>query len=61
MLGTNRYLYESAMKKNEIRRYKVRLVAQGFSQRQDIDYEETYSLVIETITFRFLISLKVFE
>ena len=35
----------------------MRLVAQGFSQRPDIDYEETYSPVMDTITFHFLISL----
>jgi hypothetical protein len=28
-------------------------------QKHGIDYEETYSLVIDTITFRFFISLKV--
>ena len=44
---------------NEIIRYKVQLVAQGFSQRLDIDYKETYSPVIDAITFRFLISLAV--
>ena len=43
--------------KNEIIRYKARLVAQGFSQIPGIDYEETYALVMDTITFRFLISL----
>ena len=37
--------------------YKARLVAQGFSQRPEIDYEETYSPVIDAITFRFLMSL----
>jgi hypothetical protein len=47
--------------KNKIIRYKARLVAQGFSQRPGIDYEETYSLVMDTITFRFLISLIVTE
>jgi hypothetical protein len=47
--------------KNEIIRYKARLVAQGFSQRPDIDYEETYSPVMDAITFRFLISLVVIE
>jgi hypothetical protein len=36
-------------------------VAQGFSQRPGIDYEETYSLVIDAITFRFFISLIVTE
>ena len=46
---------------NEIIRYKTRLIAQGFSQGPGIDYEETYSLVITVITFRFLISFIVSE
>ena len=41
---------------NEIMRYKARLVAQGFLQRPSIDYKETYSHVMNTITFLFLIS-----
>ena len=45
--------------KNEIIRYKARLVAQGFSQRPGIDYDETYSPVMDAITFRYLISLTV--
>ncbi|CAM8895100.1 unnamed protein product [Rhodiola kirilowii] len=47
--------------KNEIVRYKARLVAQGFSQRPGIDFEETYSPVMDGITFRYLISLAVHE
>ena len=47
--------------KNEVVRYKARLVAQGFSQRPGIDYEETYSPVMDAITFRFFISLVVTE
>ena len=47
--------------KNEIVRYKASLVAQGFSQRPGIDYEEKYSPVMDTITFRYLISLAVSE
>ena len=46
---------------NEIVRYKARLVAQGFSQRSEIDYEETYSPVMDAIIFRYLISLAVLE
>ena len=40
-------------------RYEARLVAQGFSQIPGIDYEETYSPVMDAITFRYLISLAV--
>ena len=47
--------------KNEIARYKAQLVAQGFSQRAGIDYEEPYSPVMDAITFRYLISLVVLK
>ena len=47
--------------KNEIARYKARLVAEGFSQILGIDYDETYSPVMDIITFRYLISLSVSE
>ncbi|KAL6568032.1 hypothetical protein OROHE_003716 [Orobanche hederae] len=47
--------------KNEIARNKARLVAQGFSQWSKIDYDETYSPVMDIITFRFLISMAVHE
>ena len=46
---------------NKVVRYKARLFAQGFSQRPDIDYEETYSLVVDATTFRYLISLAIHE
>jgi hypothetical protein len=36
---------------NEVVRYKARLVAQGFTQRPDIDFNETYSSVMNGITF----------
>jgi hypothetical protein len=46
-------------KNNEVVRYKARLVAQGFTQRPGIDFNETYSPVMGGITFRYLISLAV--
>jgi Reverse transcriptase (RNA-dependent DNA polymerase) len=42
-------------------RYKARLVAQGFTQIPRVDYEETYSPVVDAITLRFLISLTITE
>nr|GEW24894.1 putative RNA-directed DNA polymerase [Tanacetum cinerariifolium] len=47
--------------KNEVTRYKARLVAQGFSQRLGIDYGETYSPIMDAITFCYLINLIVSE
>jgi hypothetical protein len=47
--------------KNEIVRYKARLVAQDFLQKLGINYEETYSPIVDAITFRFLINLAVVE
>ena len=46
---------------NEITRYKARLLTQSFSQRHDIDYEETCSSAVDAITLRFLINLIVYE
>ena len=45
--------------KNEVVRYKARLVAQGFMQKPSIDFNETYSPVMSGITFRYLIALAV--
>jgi hypothetical protein len=59
LLDTSGYLYKNVIKKNEIVRYKVRLVAQGFLQKLGIDYEETYSFIVDAITFRFFINLVV--
>ena len=42
-----------------VTRYKVRLVAQGFSQRPGIDFDQMYFPVIDTISFRFLLAFTV--
>ena len=54
-------LCEKMNENDEIIRYKARLVAQGFSQRPRIDYEEIYSPIMDAITFWYLISLTVSE
>jgi hypothetical protein len=40
-------------------RYKVRLVAQGFTQRPGVDYDQTYSPVMDTTSFRYLLALSI--
>ena len=42
-----------------IERYKARLVAQGFSQKQGLDYDETFSPVIRFESFRSLVAVAV--
>ena len=44
-------------KKGEILRYKARLVAQGFTQVEGIDYKETYAPVASRTTLRMVMSL----
>jgi hypothetical protein len=61
MLDISGFLLKKKINNNEIVQYKAWFVAKGFSQRPDIDYEETYSPVVDAITFRFLIGLVVSE
>jgi hypothetical protein len=56
-VGEKWFLFERGTKIMRLVRYKARLVAQGFTQKPDIDYDEIYSPVMSGITFRYLISL----
>lgn len=58
----NKWVYvRKRNENNDIVKYKNCLMEKGFSQRPRIDYEETYSPIMDVITCRYLIILVVFE
>lgn len=54
----SRWVYKKKQNANgEMERYEARLVAQGFTQRFGIDYEQTNALVVAMSTLRMILSI----
>ena len=55
---TSRWIYKiKHVVDGSVEKFKARFVARGFSQKEGIDYEETFSLVANNTTIRSIISL----
>ena len=53
-----KWVYKTKRDSREnVERYKARLVAKGFTQREEIDYNETFSSVSTKDSFRIIMAL----
>ena len=59
IIGTKWVFRNKLNEQGEVIRKKARLVAQGYSQQEGIDYTETFSLVVRLEAIRLLLSYAV--
>ena len=60
LVVTSKWIYKIKHAANgSIEKYKARFVAQGFSQKEGIDYEETFAPVARYTSIRLVLSLDV--
>ena len=58
-LVTNKYVFvKKKDKQGNVKRWKARMVARGFSQIKGLNYKETFSPTVKPTTVRWLLSLK---
>lgn len=57
MVGCKWVFKAKTDEKGKVERFKARLVAQGFSQKFGVDYDEIFAPVVKQSTFRILLSI----
>ncbi len=55
----SRFIFKVKMKHGKIDKFKVRLVAKGYTQRANIDYSETFSPVARMNTLRIFLKMSI--
>jgi len=53
----NKWVYQLKEENDGTKRYKAGLVVKGFQQREVIDFNEIFSLVVELTTIKYVLSI----